>query len=114
MKGSWGTRLADRFRVGRTGARARRAASKVGGSAPPANRAATALKRAERWAAEIAGGATRADIARREGITRARVTQLMKLLDLPAAVRGRLAADGPNTVGWSIRRALREVAEETT
>lgn len=59
------------------------------------------------WAAEIeAGEVTQADIARREGMSRARVTQLLSMLDLgaeeqDAVLRGHLV--------WSIRRALKEV-----
>lgn len=50
--------------------------------------AVNALAKVLRWAEEIdAGLATRADIARREGVSRARVTQLMKLLDLGHDVR---------------------------
>ena len=49
---------------------------------------------------------TRAGIARREGLSRARVTQVMALLDLPADVQQRLL-NGEER--WSIRTALREV-----
>lgn len=66
-----------------------------------------ALCLAQTWQAEIeAGGITKADIARREGLSRARVTQVMALLDLPDDVQQRLL-DGEEQ--WSIRRALREV-----
>ena len=59
------------------------------------------------WQVEIeAGEVTRADIARREGLTRARVTQVMSLVKLPDEVKGMLL-DGEGE-DWSIRRALRE------
>ena len=46
--------------------------------------AINALRRAMGWAEEIeTARVTRADIARREGISRARVTQIMSLLSLP-------------------------------
>ena len=72
---------------------------------PPA---AEALRKAMVWAVEMeAGGVRRADIARREGITRARVTQVMSLLKLPAEVKASVLAGGePRT----IRGALEAVA----
>ena len=63
------------------------------------------------WAAEIeAGQVSQADIARREGLSRARVTQLLSMLDLgpeqqEALLRGHLM--------WSIRRALKEVGNRS-
>lgn len=60
------------------------------------------------WQAEIESGEmTRARIARRERVTRARVTQIMALLDLPEDVRDRLLAEGDEVRGMSIREALR-------
>lgn len=68
-------------------------------------RAGEALRLAQAWQAEIeSGGITRADISRREGLSRARVTQVMALLDLPDDVQQRLL-DGEEQ--WSIRQALR-------
>lgn len=69
--------------------------------------AVNALRRVMAWADEIAGGSvTRADIARREGVSRARVTQLMRLLrlretDRVAILRGDRVC--------SVREALRSV-----
>ena len=75
-------------------------------SGPPP--AAEALRRALAWQEEIdRGEATRAEIARRERITRARVSQVMSLLDLPDDVKQKLLADDQETKGWSIRRAIR-------
>lgn len=55
--------------------------------------AVNALAKVLKWAEEIdAGVVARADIARREGISRARVTQLMKLLDLGNDVREAIQA----------------------
>jgi hypothetical protein len=72
---------------------------------PPA---AEALRKAMAWAVEMeSSGIRRADIARREGITRARVTQVMSLLKLPEDVRVSVLAGGePRT----IRGALEVVA----
>ena len=61
------------------------------------------------WQAEIDGGLRRADIARRERLTRARVTQMMSLLGLPDDLKNILLAGHEEVEGWSIRRALREV-----
>jgi hypothetical protein len=61
------------------------------------------------WQEEIDSGAeTRASISRRGGLTRARVTQLMKLLDLPEAVRGEMLSSPESYRDWTIRRALEE------
>lgn len=85
-------------------ARQRRQQARGGPAWPDA---VNALRRALEWQAEIGGGdISRADIARREGVTRARVTQVLKLLDLDADVQEALL-DGE--VVWSINRALREV-----
>jgi len=73
--------------------------------------AAVALRRAMGWQAEIeAGQVIRADIARRERLTRARVKQIMSLLDLPDSMKAALLGGNGEPRGWSIRRALREVA----
>ena len=60
------------------------------------------------WQQEIdSGGMNQARIARRERVTRARVTQVMALLDLPKDVRDRLLAEDEQVRGMSIREALR-------
>jgi ParB-like chromosome segregation protein Spo0J len=67
--------------------------------------AADALRLAMAWAAEIgAGVATRASIARREGLSRARVTQLMRLLGLEGRLRTEIL-DGSRVC--SVRGLLR-------
>ena len=74
---------------------------------PPA---AEALKRALRWQEEIEKtGITRADIARREGLSRSRVTQIMHLLDLSREMKAELLTyeDRPE---WTIREALRRTS----
>ena len=87
-------------------ARARRRKEREG--QPPA--AAQALRRAMAWQTEMReSGLTRADIARRENLTRARVTQVMSLLNLADNVKTKLLAEDPEVTDWSIRRALREV-----
>ena len=69
--------------------------------------AAEALKTATAWRAEMdRTGLRQADIARRERLTRARVTQIMSLLELPEDTKAMLL-DGEGE-DWSIRRALRE------
>ena len=73
----------------------------------PANGAAEALRRVRKWQAEIDAGATRAQIARREGLSRARVTQLMRLLELPGDLQASLL-DG--SARLSVRAALERVA----
>ena len=69
--------------------------------------AALALRKAQRWQQEIQQqGLRRADIARAEGITRARVTQVMGLLALPADLQRDLTDNKPYTRSWSVRHAL--------
>ena len=45
----------------------------------------------------------RAEISRREGLSRARVTQLMSLLSLPKEVQQGLLAGAPEYAGWTVR-----------
>ena len=71
--------------------------------------ATEALRTAMRWQAEIGGGLRRADIARRERLSRARVTQIMSLLDLPDDLQNALLDGSSEKESWSVRRALREV-----
>ncbi len=67
------------------------------------------LKRVMSWQEEIdSGDETRASISRREELTRARVTQLMKLLELPNEVRQAMLSSPENYRDWTIRRALTE------
>lgn len=74
------------------------------------NGAVDALRRAQTWQAEIDGGASRAQIARREGLSRARVTQLMKLLDLPGHLQEALATGRTH---MSTRQAVRLAASSS-
>ena len=72
--------------------------------------AALALVRAMEWQKVIeAEGIDRAEIARRNGYTRARVTQLMSLLRLPDDLKTKLLAEDADLAGWSIRRAIQAV-----
>ena len=50
------------------------------------------LRRAIEWRRQLDAGevASQADIARREGVTRARVTQVLMLLRLAPEIRGRI------------------------
>ena len=52
---------------------------------------------------------SRAEIARREGLSRARVTQLMRLLKLLEKVQQGLLAGVPEYAGWTVRQGLREI-----
>lgn len=54
-------------------------------------------------------GINRAEMARRAGVSRARVTQLLSLLKLPKIIRKALLDEDENVVHWSIKRALRLV-----
>ena len=49
---------------------------------------------------------SRAEISRTEGLSRARVTQLMSLLKLPEKVQQGLLAGAPEYAGWTVRRGL--------
>ena len=69
--------------------------------------ACKALRLAQVWRRELdAGGVNRADIARRELVSRARVTQILAMLELGPDVQKDLL-DG--TSQWSVRKALRQV-----
>ncbi len=77
------------------------------GGPPPA---AEALRKAMGWQQQMREeGIRRADIARRERLTRARVTQIMSLLTLPEDVKVTLLAIDKGQPSWSIREALRLV-----
>jgi ParB-like chromosome segregation protein Spo0J len=72
---------------------------------PPAREA---LMKAEAWAAEMeATGIIQAEIARREGYTRARVCQIMKLSGLPPALRRAIIGGDLSGGGMTIRDAIR-------
>jgi hypothetical protein len=51
---------------------------------------------------------SRAEISRREGLSRARVTQLMRLLKLSEKVQQGLLGSAPEYAGWTVRRGLGE------
>lgn len=71
------------------------------------------IERAEGYAARLARGevATRADLARQEGVTRARVTQVMGLLKLAAGIRDRVRAGVERSGGGIVtERCLRLIA----
>jgi hypothetical protein len=65
-----------------------------------------ALAKVELWAVDLAGGLKKSEIARREGLTRARVTQLMKLTALPDEVRQGVKSGDECFSEWSIRQAI--------
>ncbi|MCP5069240.1 MAG: hypothetical protein GY946_21970 [bacterium] len=73
----------------------------------PAMGAINAMRLVAEWETELREGSVRrADLARRHGWSRARITQLMTLLDLPDDVRRGLLEGASEFRGWSIRRAL--------
>ena len=51
-------------------------------------------------------GINQAEVARRMGISRARVTQVMSLLELPDDLKVKLLDGDPAAKEWSIRRAF--------
>jgi hypothetical protein len=84
-----------------------RRAERLAQAARGPSQAALALRKAIGWQDVIhKKGLRRADIARRERCTRARVSQVMTLLDLPADMQQDLLANVPFTRSWSIRHAL--------
>jgi len=74
------------------------------------------LRKAIEWRRQLDAGEihTQADIARREGITRARVTQIMGMLNLAPGIRGDILST-PNTIPQSTvtERVLRPIAAIT-
>jgi hypothetical protein len=83
--------------------RAERERQVMEGPSPAAEALACAIVWKERIEVD---GATRADIARHEGLTRARVTQIMTLLQLPTPLQERLLSNDPGLAGCSVRWAL--------
>jgi hypothetical protein len=79
--------------------------------APPRPTLAESLARVDGWAVDLAGGLKKSEIARREGLTRARVTQLMKLVHLPDSVKAGVKAGDDAFAGWSIRKAIELVGQ---
>lgn len=70
------------------------------------------LARARRWEAQLASGqvASRADVARAEGLTRARVTQVMNLLKLAPEILAVMEA-APEQVAILGERAIRDLVQ---
>ena len=72
---------------------------------PPA---AVAVRKAMAWQRDIEEqGMRRSEIARREGYTRARVTQIMGLVKLPDEVKSLLLAGDDQVAAMTIREAMR-------
>ena len=59
------------------------------------------------WQRQINQGVKRSEIARREGLTRARVTQLMKLSRLPKEVRRQIDEELGEDEVYSIRALIK-------
>ena len=78
---------------------------------PPRRSLAEALTRVMHWQKDIDDGSKRADIARREGLTRARVTQLMRLLALPRKLQRKILDSDADVAGWTIRYAIQLATE---
>jgi ParB-like chromosome segregation protein Spo0J len=69
--------------------------------------AAVALIRAQEWQTLMDDeGINRAEIARRHGLSRARVTQVMSLMNLDIGLRTDLVSRNPSCAGMTVRRAL--------
>ena len=69
-----------------------------------------ALLKAMAWQRDIEEkGMRRSEIARRERYTRARVTQIMKLVELPEDVKGMILVGDEAVAGWTVRKGI-EVA----
>ena len=74
--------------------------------------AGEALQEALGWRKQIEQESiSRAEISRREGLSRARVTQLMGLLMLPEKVQQGLLGGAPRYADWTVRRGLGEVSK---
>ncbi len=79
------------------------------------SRAGEALQKALDWQKLIEQESiSRAEISRRAGLSRARVTQLMRLLKLPEKVQRGLLASTPEYAGWTVRRAIKASKEMKT
>ena len=61
------------------------------------------LKRVEKWQRLIARGVNRAEIARRDGLTRARVTQLTVLNHLPDELKRSLRSPETEVASHTLR-----------
>ena len=62
-----------------------------------------ALDNADRWRVELSKGVSQADIARTEGLTRARVCQLLRLNSLDSVVKQRIRSGDVRYYGVSLR-----------
>ena len=65
------------------------------------------LEQVDAWQRQINQGVKRSEIARREGLTRARVTQLMKLSRLPKEVRRQIDEELGEDEVYSIRALIK-------
>jgi len=105
------TRLVPAARTFRTGRKIRR--KKEGDEGEPP-KIVELLHKAEEWRRQLDAGevASQAETARREGITRARVTQVLGLLRLPAEVRRQILANPITASGTPVtERMLRRQLE---
>ena len=65
------------------------------------------LAKVEQWQAQLDHKEiTRAELSQQEGISRARVTQLMHLARLPDTIKSQIREQSTAVSGWSIRRAI--------
>ena len=72
--------------------------------------AAQAFRKALEWKSVMESeGISQSEIARRAGLTRARVTQILSLLKLPQEIQERLLNNSPEVRDLSIRRAMKGV-----
>lgn len=71
------------------------------------------LERAMVWSEEITGGLRRVDLARREHISPAYVTYIMRMLGLPEDLKFRILARDPTLEPITIKQALQIAASPT-
>jgi hypothetical protein len=62
-----------------------------------------ALDNADRWRVELSKGVSQADIARTEGLTRARVCQLLRLNSLDSLAKRQIRSGDERYYGFSLR-----------
>lgn len=79
----------------------------------PHFRASRAFERVLVWDARIREGDTQSGIARREGICRVSVTQMMKMLQLSESIKQKLLARDPSVGHLTVKDAIRQIASGT-
>ena len=65
-----------------------------------------ALAQVDEWACSLEQGQRASELARAAGLSRARVSQLLRLRRLPEPIKRAIRSGGKEVQGWSVRRAL--------